>query len=331
MNLTRDVPQIVRNFNHLKKRKDYQAYFKEYTSRAKNPWFTYNRVTCAEDETLMSFHNHSDGYTLFEIAEVAAMRGYKFFALTNHSDDSQFNGKRIIYSKDHDVFLLRGMECRCQEPSPGTEDYWSINEGKYKTHKILGAETDVLFIGYAGHIDSFKPFYETVKKAKEQNNALVQITSPLNRAAKGPNEENMLAVLPYVDAVEVFDSNNVSYLSIADILAAKWLNDRNERVLSVNKIPGVYANDAHTLREIGSAGVGFKKEDFEKFIYDPSYTLKHPDEFLQTIKESMQKGRYSNYGNYAPRCSFIYPDKLRSIARDMLLRPFDSDEGEWEY
>ena len=114
MNLTRDLPQIVRNFNHLKKKKEYQAYFKEYTVRVKNPWFTYNRITPKVDEVLFSFHNHSDGYTLFEIAEVAASRGYKFFALTNHSDDSQFNGKRIIYSKDHDVFLLRGMECRCQ-------------------------------------------------------------------------------------------------------------------------------------------------------------------------------------------------------------------------
>ncbi len=330
MNLTRDLPQIVRNFNHLKKKKEYQAYFKEYTARAKNPWFTYNRITPKVDEVLFSFHNHSDGYTLFEIAEVAARQGYKFFALTNHSDDSQFNGKRIIYSKDHDVFLLRGMECRCQEPSPGTEDYWSINEGKYKTHKILGAETDALFIGYEGHIDSFKPFYETVQTAKKQN-ALIQLTSPLNRAAKGPNEVTMRLVLPYVDAIETFDSNNVSFLSIADIVAAKWLDGYNSKLPLDKRIAGVYANDAHTLQEIGGAGVGFKEEDFEKFIYDSRYTKTHVDELLDTIKNSLKKGRYSNYGNYAPRFSFIYPDKLRSIARDMLLRPFDSDEGEWDY
>jgi hypothetical protein len=333
MNLLKDTPrlwEVMRNFKTIEKRREFGIYFENYTSKDRNPWFEYKRITPAPDEILFSMHNHTDGYSLFEVAEVAAARGYKFFAITNHSDDSQFNGKRIIYSKDHDIFLLRGIECRCQEPSLGTEEYFSINEGKYKTRKILGQENDIVLVGYRGHIDSFKPFQETLDKAS-QNNSFIQVTAPFNPLAKGPSEKKIGSFLPIIDAVEIFDSNNASYLCYSDIIAAKWLEETNSRLNSEYKVPGIFVNDAHTLREIGCAGTGFKIADFIKFIENPSYTVNHADELLEVVRFSLRANRYTNYGYYFPRFSILYPDKIRAILRDMILRPFDSDEGEWEY
>jgi hypothetical protein len=326
MKIPQDIFSLIKRFHQLKKkanRSEYDAIIKDYMSYEKNPWFSYQRISPKKDEVLVSFHNHSDGYTFFDLAETASQRGYKFFGISNHSSDSQFDGRRILYSKDHDIFLLRGMECRCQEKAIGTEDYWSMDELKFKTRKKLGDETDILFIGYEGYIDTFQPFEETTKKARAKNKALVQLTSPLNRILKGPSEKNIEAVLKNVDAIEVFDSNNTSYACCYDVMATKYAKQI--------KKPQVYANDAHTLREIGCAGVGFRKEDFEKFLKDPNWTINHVDDLLETIRNSLNSGKYNNYGFHVPRFSIVYPDKILALARDMIQRPFDKDKGEWMY
>jgi hypothetical protein len=332
MKIPQDLLAVARDFKTVKKDPVYSDYLKDYLIKSKNPWFFYKRIEAKKNEILCSLHNHSDGgnYDLEDLAFMAAIRGYKIFGVTNHRRDYQFEGNSILYNRDFDVFLVRGMECRCEEELENKKKrkFFSLRKLRQSSKDERGEENDILLLGYKDNIRDFKPLKETLNKAKQQE-ALIILTSFANRAFKGPSYERALEIKPYTDAMEISDSNLVSQATAYEIMAAKFAKDNN--------IPGIVANDAHTLREIGCSGIGFPEEDYD-FLDDinpklkeekTKYVVNNPQILIEALRNSFKTRRYNNYWNHIPKLSFIYPDKILSLFRDAVLRPFDNNIGDW--
>lgn len=325
MKFPQKVRMVRKDFKKIASVLKYQSDLKETLAWNKNPFIFYKRIEPVADEFLCSFHNHADGgnYELEDIARIGAINGYRVMAVTNHRRDYQFEGNRVIYNKDFDIYLIRGMECRCEESieHPKIKKRFSIRNLQYKPMEVHGEENDVIVVGYEGNMRDFQPFQETVKRAREQK-ALVIMTALGNKPSKGPSIEQVMPVLDCFDAIEVFDSNHLGYLAGYDVVAKHFAKKHN--------IAGIYANDAHTLNEIGCAGVGFRDEDFN-FLDDPEQVINNPEILIEGIRNSLKTGKFTNYGYHLPWFSIVYPSKILSLLRDAIIRPFDKSTGSWIY
>ena len=83
---------------------------------------------------------------------------------------------------------------------------------------------------------------ETIERLKAQN-AFIAIPHPMDRLRHGWDMEDLLEVLPYVDALEIFNARCLH----------PRLNQRAEAIAEERGIPGIAGSDAHSLVELGLA------------------------------------------------------------------------------
>jgi predicted metal-dependent phosphoesterase TrpH len=325
MKFPQDIHKIRKDFKELKQKLEYRQDLKDALAWRNNPLLFYKQVEPDANQFLCSLHNHTDGgnYELEDIARVGAINGYRIMAVTNHRRDYQFEGNRVLYNKDFDIYLIRGMECRCEEnlEHKRIRKRFSLRKLQYKFEEEHGEENDVILVGYRDSIKDFQPFEETIRLAREQN-ALIIGTAVGNRYAKGPSIKRMLSIKDYFDAVEIFDSNHVLKMAAFDVIAKHFAMNNN--------LAGIYANDAHTLREIGCAGIGLFEKDY-MFLDNPMEVVNNPDLLIEALRNSLRQSRFTNYGYKVPIFSFLYPSKAISLVRDAIIRPFDKSSGSWVY
>jgi hypothetical protein len=277
---------------------------------------------------------------LEEMAKTASERGYKIFAVTDHNSDAKFAGEMIKYYPQHDIYLVRGKENRCKNilsialPNGQTEilkdDEKMLSEIRREQISQLGeldaekvkierAEyNDMILLGYHDHIDSFRPLVRTMKEAREKG-AIVIATSPFNNSAKGLHKRRLenSAVLQNLDAMEILNADSgFGWLCYSDIRACKFSRDNN--------LPGIFVNDAHTLREIGLAGFGVKKTyapfeaepnlTLENYLKNPRRIADNPPEFIEALRGILQNRAFTNQGRYIPLFSIGYADKRQTLS-----------------
>jgi predicted metal-dependent phosphoesterase TrpH len=322
MRFPRDWHEANRKLTELKKSGKYGPDIQDYFASWKNPLFTYLSPKIDEDEFLCSLHTHTDALSespsgIFNLSQTAASRGYKIVAITNHSEPNFFEGRRVMYDKANRLFMVRGLECRCEDGERMDKNHFTTNPLKMFNRVSQDGElNDVVLIGYKGKIPRYESTEKTLKTAKESG-ALIIATSAGDRASKGLSLSAIEKHRGYFDAIEILNSNYKHSLKVHDILARRFAFEHD--------LPGIYVSDSHTLREIGSAGVAFKKQDFKFFFDNPDFVLYNPTNFLDTIRSSLKQGKYSNVGGYYPLFSIFYLDKIKAIAKESNARPFDRE------
>ncbi len=299
------IGHAIERFQDLKKSPQYSSLFKEYTGRDSLVYYKYVQPT--DGEHLVSLHNHSDGlnYDLDDIARTAARRHIKVLAVTDHNSDIKFDGKKVLYwPYGGGVFLIRGMEVRCKE-----------KDGTWK---------DIIFTGYNKNIAPFKNVTDTLKRARD-NDSLNIGTSIGNDGAHGLSLDRILEMKSSFDAVEILDSSTgMVYFRYSDILANEFAKKNN--------LPGIFAEDAHTLREIGLSAFGVKQQDLAIPSGDANtirdWLNSHGDTILiHTLRKILKNNQFTNYGGYMPRFSLFYPDKFLTLAHEnAVLKPFENNE-----
>jgi predicted metal-dependent phosphoesterase TrpH len=82
---------------------------------------------------------------------------------------------------------------------------------------------------------------ETIRRLKEQG-AFISVSHPFDRWRKGGwKEEDLLEILPEVDAIEVYNSRCMS----------PWFNREARRFAARHNVPGTVGSDAHAAFELG--------------------------------------------------------------------------------
>jgi len=280
---------------NLKKDPNFSEAIKDKLTR--NSLFLYEYISPPEDEYFVSLHNHSDSgcYTLEEMAKTAIKRKYDVFVVADHNMDIKFDGQRIRYYEfdGKGIFLVRGMECRCRLKDPVMKD--------------------ILLIGYENGIRPFREIDETLDYCKQKRGIAIA-TSPFNEEARGLSGKQLEKVVEKLDAIETLNSSSsLGFLCCFDALAEEFAKEKN--------IPGVFVNDAHTLSEIGLAGIGIKK-GYLKVLEKPNEILREPDLLIQGLKEVILQKKFNNYGNYIPKMSILYPSKFVTLShKHAVLKP----------
>lgn len=82
---------------------------------------------------------------------------------------------------------------------------------------------------------------EVIRLLKAQG-AFISVSHPLD-PLRGWKQEHLLAILPYIDALEVFNARCID----------RRFNDHARAFAREHGIPGIVGSDAHTLRELGRA------------------------------------------------------------------------------
>jgi predicted metal-dependent phosphoesterase TrpH len=271
----------------------YAALAAEYMDSEIRPFFTYRYAAPLEGHFNFSLHNHSDGkhnhecMPLEEIARVAAYRGYDVIGITNHHEDESFGKDRIksfefvFGEKSKRIYLIKGVENR------------SLFRGMPK---------DIVFLGYEGKVDSTRCIEDNVKQMQKQG-GIVIATSSFNEPFYGLDKSQLDEILPYIDAIEVFNSaSSLSVFTYADIMAKDYAIK--------NKKAMITANDAHVLPEYGLTMDSVRKEDFPILSSEPINILAHQAEFIDALKQLFHSGKtIRNKGYYIPLMSVIHPKK----------------------
>ncbi len=94
-------------------------------------------------------------------------------------------------------------------------------------------------------IDEVPPFLapmETIERLRAQG-AFISVSHPFDLQRKGWQEEELLEILPFVDAIEVFNSRSLT----------DGVNDRAEKFARLHSTAGTVGSDAHILWEVGAS------------------------------------------------------------------------------
>jgi hypothetical protein len=120
--------------------------------------------------------------------------------------------------------------------------------------EIMTSQGELLAAYVKDRIQPFMTPMETIEQLRQQN-AFISVSHPFDRARKGSWDLNdLLAILPHVDAIEVFN---------ARCMLAK-ANQQAQEFAVQNSLTGTAGADAHTIRELNRAIM--KLPDFEDAV-----------------------------------------------------------------
>ena len=278
----------------------------EYSTKP-NSLLKYHQVLSKPDKYLCSFHSHSDGNSLRDIAERASGIGYKLFAVTDHlatyktlESKSEFDESGLIYfdefGKDREIYLMRGLECHC------------LDNGK---------EIKLLLLGYRNpdigekSIEAGLSLEETIERTKILN-GLVMTTSTFNKDSKGIDYARLVKNMDNIDAIGILDSacgllgNKLTKLYVSDIRAAKFAQEKN--------MAGFYELNSHTLESIGSVGVYIPERDLIS-LARPSEVIANPQILTDELRTVLKRGygALENEGGYFPALAPLFSGKMGKI------------------
>lgn len=112
---------------------------------------------------------------------------------------------------------------------------------------------------------------ETIRRLKDQR-AFISVSHPFDRMRYGWSEEGLRDILPYVDALEVFNAR----------CSSRTINDQARKLAEVHNLPGTAGSDAHAAVEIGYCWM-------EVPYFD------NPDSLRTTIQQGRVTGKLSPF------------------------------------
>lgn len=150
--------------------------------------------------------------------------------------------------------------------------------------EILTTRGELLAAFVTEEIPPFLSPQETIRRLKDQG-AFISVSHPFDRLRNGAwKEEDLLEILPQVDAIEVFNSR---------CLDLKFNRDA-QSFAEKHKIAGTVGSDAHTTFELG--GSLLLLEQFEG-----------PDGMRKVIRKGISKTKLSSpWVHLASRYAVIY-------------------------
>lgn len=83
---------------------------------------------------------------------------------------------------------------------------------------------------------------QAIEKLKKQN-AFISVSHPYDRLRHGWELEDLIAITPYIDAIEVFNARSFT----------KGINEKAQQFALDHNLGGTAGSDAHTLAEVGTA------------------------------------------------------------------------------
>ena len=107
--------------------------------------------------------------------------------------------------------------------------------------EIMTTRGEILAAFVTEEIPAFLPPAETIQRLKDQG-AFISVSHPFDRRRKGHwKEQDLLEILPLVDAIEVYNSRCMF----------PWFNRSARLFAEKHDIPGTVGSDAHALFEVG--------------------------------------------------------------------------------
>jgi predicted metal-dependent phosphoesterase TrpH len=107
--------------------------------------------------------------------------------------------------------------------------------------EIMTTKGEILAAFVQEEIPAYLSPQETIKRLKEQG-AFISVSHPFDELRKGGWQENdLLEILPFVDAIEVFNSRCM----------VSRFNQRAREFAEMHNIPGTVGSDAHAAFEVG--------------------------------------------------------------------------------
>ncbi len=111
---------------------------------------------------------------------------------------------------------------------------------------------------------------ETIKRLKEQG-AFISVSHPFDSLrAGGWKEKDLLAILPEVDAIEVYNSRCMM----------PWFNRQAREFAEKHDVPGTVGSDAHAAFEVGRSVLLLEQ-------------FKGPEEMRQVIRRGIPRVKWS--------------------------------------
>jgi predicted metal-dependent phosphoesterase TrpH len=136
--------------------------------------------------------------------------------------------------------------------------------------EILTTKGEILAAFVTEEVPALLTPQETIKRLKDQG-AFISVSHPFDRSRKGAwKEEDLLEILPQVDAIEVFNSR---------CMDPKFNRDA-QAFAEKHNVPGTVGSDAHAAFELGRSI--FLLEQFEG-----------PDEMREIIRRGVPQTRLS--------------------------------------
>ena len=146
----------------------------------------------------------------------------------------------------------------------------------------------------AAYVTEFVPPHlfprETIQCLKEQG-AFISVSHPFDRLRNGAwQEEDLLEILPEVDAIEVFNSRCMD----------SRFNRRARKFAEKHNIPGTVGSDAHAAFELGRS----------LFLLDQ---FEGPDEMRKVIRKGIPRTKLSSpWVHFTSRCAVLYKALYKS-------------------
>lgn len=108
--------------------------------------------------------------------------------------------------------------------------------------EILTQRGELLAAFVEEDVPPFLPPLAAIERLRAQG-AFISVSHPFDLQRKGWREEELVEILPFVDAIEVFNARSLS----------KGVNERAKRFAQAYMVAGTVGSDAHTLWEVGAA------------------------------------------------------------------------------
>lgn len=108
--------------------------------------------------------------------------------------------------------------------------------------EILTTEGELLALFIQEEVPALMPPMKTIEILRQQN-AFISVSHPFDRQRSGWREEGLAELIPFIDAIEVFNSRSLN----------KRINQKAMNFAKTHKLPGTVGSDAHTTRELGMA------------------------------------------------------------------------------
>lgn len=108
--------------------------------------------------------------------------------------------------------------------------------------EILTQKGEILASFVKEEIPPFLSPLETVQRLKDQD-AFISVSHPFDLQRKGWREEDLVEILPFVDAIEIFNSRSLTV----------GINQRAVDFARAYGLAGTVGSDAHILNEVGAS------------------------------------------------------------------------------
>ena len=136
--------------------------------------------------------------------------------------------------------------------------------------EILTTRGEILAAYVTEEISPFLSPQETIKRLKDQG-AFISVSHPFDKMRKGGwHEDDLLEILPDVDAIEVYNSRCMN----------PKFNWQAKEFAEKHNVPGTVGSDAHTAFELGRSLLLL--DQFES-----------PDQMRQVIRKGIPKVKWS--------------------------------------